>query len=308
MNATIDGARRRSDWSDDHQGEPPAADPAALQRAERTAAQQRYEAFLSSGPGETSAPGDSGPAGCDPDPSAPAVAFRKENGDADEVDLHDVKQGSIGDCYLMVSLAGLTRTPEGRALIRNAIVENKNDAGQVVSYTVTLHKPEPHGWFAPTTFAEVRVTVDGSFGCGHALARLGDHASFQETWPLLIEQAYAQCFGGYDTIGQGGTAAGALQVLTGREAEHIVLDMLTSYSETRLARQVASGQIVVLGTKRGEHPQGVVGNHAYLVTGTVVQGGKLYLDLHNPWDRDDLHVAYDDIEDSLAFVDVAAAR
>ena len=45
---------------------------------------------------------------------------------------------------------------------------------------------------------------------------------------------------------------------------------------------------------------------AYVVTGTKMEGGKLYVDLRNPWGYDQPHVAFEDIEDSVACIDVGA--
>ena len=309
MNTTIDRVCRRIDWEGDNESGPPPADPAKSERDERTAAQERYSAYLSSGAdrprGSVVACPVRAPADpiCEPAGSGPTVAFLKEAGDTDEVDPRDVTQGPLGDCYLMVSLAGLARSPEGRALLRNAIVENKNDAGQVVSYTVTLHEPERH-LFSPTTFREVQVTVDGSFGCWHAVPRADAPAGVKETWPLVIEQAYAQRFGGYQAIGGGGLAVTALEAVTGRGAEHTMPRWLGGFDRAALANQVANGKVVVLGTKDGATK--LVGRHAYLVTDTKMEGGKLYVDLHNPWGCDMPHVAFEDIEDSIQWVDVGA--
>ena len=59
-------------------------------------------------------------------PVTSPVLFRRQPADAERVDVHDVRQGWAGDCALMATLAALASTPEGRALIENAIVENKN--------------------------------------------------------------------------------------------------------------------------------------------------------------------------------------
>jgi Calpain family cysteine protease len=300
---TIDSARRRTDIHGGSDSEAPPTNEPGSPVAERAAAQARYEAFVSAGAE------DPQPCPYDqflPDSALPAALFRREENDVDEVDVADVRQGTLGDCYLMASLAALARTPEGRAVIRGAIVENTNDAGQVVSYTVTLHKPQTNG--GSTTFTPFTVTVDGtSLGCGHARARAGADHSYRETWPLVIEEAYAQTFGGYEAIGRGGYAAPAMQVLTGVPAvDH---SSLSHYSASALESDVASGKMVVFGTLQQVTMPRLEAGHAYAATATAHQNGTLMVTLHNPWaDVPDLVVRYDDVRSSLSFIDVGSPR
>jgi Calpain family cysteine protease len=301
--ATIDSFRRQTDFVGDSDSEAPPASDAGSQLAEGASARARYEAFVSAEPGN--------PEPCIDNrlldgPLPPAVLFGKEGNDVDEVDMADVQQGKLGDCYLMATLAGLARTPEGRAVIRNAIVENTNDAGQVVSYTVTLHKPQST-WMS-TTFTSVRVTVDGtSFGCNHARPREAADHTYRETWPLVIEEAFAQTFGGYEAIGQGGYAAPAMEVLTGNPAIHHT--WVSHYSVNALASDVSSGKIVVFGTACHGVMDNITPGHAYVVTATAYENGKFMVTLHNPWgDKRDLVVPYDDVRNSVSFIDVGSAR
>jgi hypothetical protein len=301
--ATIDSFRRRTDFGGDSDSEAPPASDAGSQHAEGASARARYEAFVSAEPGD--------PEPCTSDrlrdgPVPPAVLFGKEGNDPDEVDMADVQQGKLGDCYLMASLAGLARTPEGRAVIRNAIVENTNDAGQVVSYTVTLHKPQTT-WIS-TTFTSVRVTVDGtSFGGHHACPREAADHTYRETWPLVIEEAFAQTFGGYEAIGRGGFAAPAMEVLTGNPAIHHT--WVSHYSVNALASDVASGKIVVFGTVCGKVMDGMKPGHAYVVTAAAYQNGTFMVTLHNPWgDERDLVAPYHNVRGSVSFIDVGSPR
>ena len=77
-------------------------------------------------------------------PGHKAELFVKEGTDAEDVEAGDVAQNRLGDCYLMAALAGLAATPEGRALIHNALRENKDPTGNVVSYSVKLFDTEHH--------------------------------------------------------------------------------------------------------------------------------------------------------------------
>jgi hypothetical protein len=326
MNTGIDvnGLHRRTDYIQDDQTEPLPASNATTERADRAAAFERYEALVSSGCGDTSTT-----AGCIADQVPHPVLFTREGTDADAVDLHDVRQDGLGDCFLMAPLAGLARTPEGRALIKSAVAENKNDKGDVVSYSVTLHRPDRHS--SPTAFRDVTVTVTGPFVCGHATPRTDGNLS--EVWPLVIEKAYAQCFG-FDA--RGGSVADAMEVLTGREATRVRLDFSThlglgfltrwlpGYPPDRLSNDLAAKKIVVLETnesiggydgplatqaQRTAHIEAhkLFGQHAYVVTGTEEVNGRLCLILHNPWnERQPDPVPYDELGEWFASVNIAS--
>src|SRR5260370_29258556 len=145
-------ARRRTERegdASDVSGAPPTND----EEADRAAANERYEALIESSTCNY---------GCRPEDRVDRPAlFRKQDQDVDKINEHDVKQNQLEDCALMAALAGLARTPEGRAVIENAIKENKNERGEVVSYTVTLHKPPGrHGGPGPKTVTPVSVTGD----------------------------------------------------------------------------------------------------------------------------------------------------
>jgi len=234
-----------------------------------------------------------------------ALFQKQDASDADAVDSQDVLQGSIGDCYIMAPLAALASTSRGRAFIRNEIVENKNDNGDVASWTVTLHRPESH-LFGETTFCEVHVTVGGPFVEGHAQVRPG--SSQNEVWPIVMEKAFAQYAGGYNNIGRGGAPVDAMAVLTGREASYVSFDWpnrwFRSYGANEIQTDLANGKMLILSTRAdidqeaqreaslaapqtnaGAH--GLVAGHAYFVKGVEQHDGKLYVKLGNPWGNAD---------------------
>jgi len=285
-------------------GAPPAPD----ERTDRAAAYDRYNAFVAGGTCNYA---------CKPEDAVDRPAlFRKQDHDVHEIDVHDVKQNQLEDCFLMATLAGLARTPEGRSVIKNAITENKNASGEVVSYTVTLHKPQQrYGDWGGTAFTQVWINVDGQFVCGHAKARTDGNGS--EVWPLVIERAfqeykdrtYGMCNGDEK---RGGPPKIAMELLTGNEAKQTPLWSLAgyrNYSAERLQSDVDSGKIVVLDSKEtfeGANPYGLISFHAYVVTGTENCDGMLYVNLHNPYDREVQRIPYHDLEKWFAAVDVGS--
>jgi hypothetical protein len=302
-------ARREDlDGGDDFEaiaGAPDDANMAA--RAERVAANQRYDELVSAGNRPDPCLDFTGPDHdydrCVKDPVADPVLFQQQDADASAVDPKDVLQGRMGDCYLLAPLAALASSPQGRALIRGAIVENKNGAGEVVGWTVTLHRPETH-LFGRTTYCEVRISVSNSFVIGCAQIRSGNGAN--EVWPLVLEKACAQCAGGYNAIARGGTSGQILALLTGREPACVSLDRpnrwFHAYGVEQLQADLASGKPVVFDSRsdivdppaQNLAPAQLQANldahrliaaHAYFAMGVEQHDGRAFLRLGNPWGR-----------------------
>jgi hypothetical protein len=314
MTTNVDPARFRPVGPSIDQDVDAAALPATTDRDLRRLAEERLADFVS---GQSQPSPEYGP--CDVVPH-PAL-FHTESRDTQAIDLHDVQQSGFADCYLLSPLAGLTRTAEGRALIQNAITENRNGRGEVVSYTVTLHKPQMNA-LGTKTFQPVKVTVNASFECGHAEPRVQNGSA--EIWPLVVEAAYAKLAGGYPAI-QGGYPGVALEVLTGRPVEHIPVGWPAGYLTKTLKADLAAGKIVVFGTQtldpvacpnsKAKHPEGqpaaynLYSRHAYLAVGTATRDGKEYVLLHNPWNRDEPDpVPIEDVAKYFQSIDVGSAK
>ncbi len=290
----------------------PPDDASTVARAARAVANARYQVFVSR---ETSSEA-SGPSPdschdfqasshdydqCVDGPVPNPVLFQRQGTDADAVDSKDVMQGRLGDCHILAPLAALASTPRGRALIRSAVVENRNDQGKVESWTVTLHQPESH-LFGRTTFRDVHITVGGLYVVGHARAR-GENG-LNEIWPLVVEKAIAQHAGGYNQIGHGGLPTAAMALLTGCGATYVSLAWpnrwIRSYGAGELQADLANGKLVVLSTLSGiggstsadatpaqrqasVDAHGLLGGHAYFAMGVEQHDGKLFVKLGNPW-------------------------
>src|SRR4051794_10425539 len=64
--------------------------------------------------------------------------FAKGAGDAAPVDINDVRQGHMGDCYLVGALGSLAK--QAPNAVRDMVHENRDPAGNVASYTVDLYQ------------------------------------------------------------------------------------------------------------------------------------------------------------------------
>ena len=229
------------------------------------------------------------------------VLFHRQAGDADAIDARDVSQGQVADCFVFACLAALSQTPDGRDLLRRAIVENKGADGNVTGWTVTLHQRETH--FTGATFRDVQVTVDSAFVVGHGAARRAsaDKGSPQEVWPLVLEKALAKYLGGYETLNRGGDPAAVMALLVGREATSVSLDWpdrwVQGYGARELASDLAAGKFVVLISRADlaavpdapVHPgasapaHGLFADHAYFVIGVEEHDGRQLVRVGNPW-------------------------
>lgn len=225
---------------------------------------------------------------CQRAPVEHATLFGRQDNDVHEVEPSDIHQGQLGDCYLMAALGALAASGAGRALIQRSIVENRDPHGQVVSYTVMLHRPETHLLgLGRTTFTTVPITVDASFTVHSALS-CRTNAGNQEVWPLVVERAYAVFRGGYDAIRDGGRPCIAMQILTGLPAEYIpvVGGLFGSriYGAKDLQRDLQAGRLITLSTRSDVQGYGLIGDHAYFVTAGDVTtvDGRLCVKLHDP--------------------------
>jgi hypothetical protein len=240
-----------------------------------------------------------------------SVLFARQGNDARAIDPRDVKQGHIGDCWIMTPLAALAGSREGRELLESAITEHRNDDGAVTSYTVRLHEPQSH-WFGlgKKTFSDVSIEVDATFVAGQASARLSSYG--REVWPLVVEAAFAKHFGGYNVLNRGNLVSLAFELLTGREVDVRPLGILASYPPAELEADLAAGKLVVLGTRADVDPKGPYGllpHHAYQATGTTLVEGKVCVMLSSPLDQPNLRpVPLEELKASFMFVDVGKVR
>jgi hypothetical protein len=219
--------------------------------------------------------------------------FVAGDGDAQDVDPNDVRQGQLGDCYLMGGMAAVARANPD--YIRKLIVDNKDG-----TYDVTLYVPERPG---DRKGKPVTVTVSGSFpsndgGRSTRYARSADTGpKGSELWPLLIEKAWAIHKGTYTNIEGGnvnddGKFQGAISLLTNlREGYYVpenqsdrqTAEMIHAALERKMpvacdSKDLASEDEAL---KKAADAAGVVGNHAYAPVRVDLTA--MTIDLQNPW-------------------------
>jgi hypothetical protein len=218
--------------------------------------------------------------------TGPPTLFRAAPGRLD-VDIDDIGQREIGDCYLLAALGALTRSEEGRRAIRGMILENRDAAGNVLSYAVGLYRCTPPA-IEPRRMARVEITVSATLPFAHASTeRAGVPGNRAEVWVAVIEKAYAELKGGFEKTRRGAWPGEAFEALTGKTAAYAAGAV---YTARDLARDLAANKPLTLSTTllEGPNPYGLVGPHAYAIVGSRVDAhGRTCLLLKNPWGRDD---------------------
>jgi hypothetical protein len=310
----VSSARRRDDACvDDVDGSSTTATLATLpDRALRMLAQANYERLAADGrrgPVDCNKLKDADRCGTETVPNA--VLFLPPASEARPVEGSGVTQGALNDCHIMAPLAAIASSPAGLALIRSAVTESRNDKGDVV-YSVTLHQPHDH-WLGPTTYTDVKFTLDGHFDAKHAVARQDENHQ-SEVWTLVVEKAFAQYYGGYRKIDVPQSPARQMELLTGRPAVDLPLGTSSGYGAHRLECDLAAGRLVVLLSKPsfdGAGPSGIVANHGYQVANAVLVDGKLMVTLHNPWNdpkRQPQPIAFENLSKWFVSADVGTVR
>jgi Calpain family cysteine protease len=214
--------------------------------------------------------------------------------DPNSIDPNDVKQGQLGDCYLLASMAAIARAnPEA---IRR-LVSGPNPDG---TFNVTIYSDTGGAFSTKWTPKTVKVTPTfPSFTSGGpAFAERGDIDPAQggpELWVMLIEKAYAQLKGGYEDIGGGGDSGEALEAITGKKVKEYDLDDYKDFQiEATLELLTSNGHAITASPRRPsaksdlakeQDAAGVIRKHAY----TLLRYDKAskQIILRNPWGYDD---------------------
>ena len=196
----------------------------------------------------------------------------------------DVQQGQIGDCYFPAAMAAIAKhNPDA---ISNLIKDNGDG-----TYTVTFKEKD----WATGRFKDVQVKVDGDlYARSYGGALYGRSANSSdpkkmELWFPLVEKAYAQWKGSYDTIGRGGHVSDVFEDTMGVEASSLSINYTgPDRVWDQIVRNVDAKKVIGAGTY-GEDQEakytntGVYANHAYSVLGYEKSGTERFVLVRNPW-------------------------
>eukprot|EP00792_Barthelona_sp_PAP020_P006956 TRINITY_DN3092_c0_g1_i1.p1 TRINITY_DN3092_c0_g1~~TRINITY_DN3092_c0_g1_i1.p1 ORF type:complete len:1897 (+),score=572.46 TRINITY_DN3092_c0_g1_i1:247-5691(+) len=213
----------------------------------------------------------------------------------DYPDYNDVKQGEIGDCYLISSIAAIASHANGKDLIDDIICYSNVEKGVFI---VKLY----HN-FVPQFFVVDGVLPYG--GLKYARSKLS-----QEMWVGILEKSFAMLNGSYQAIGNGGaTSLGYIAFLRAVADCIFTKDIDSDKSELLLqlmiyAKQNHSVMFSLSSPNKGQgdtsKSSGIVDGHAFslLDVATDVRGsdGKLHtlVKIRNPWGYQEWDGPFDD--------------
>ena len=196
----------------------------------------------------------------------------------DGVSFDDVVQGSIANCYMVGAFSAVAQANPDT--IKNAIKENADG-----TFTVRFYEKQYGGVMKP-----VDITVDKDLPQSSMDSlRYGKSRDAKELWVGVLEKAYAQWKGNYETIGNGGYPGEVIAALTGKS---------TSYSSAKYTDQNvlfnsikngAANKKPMTAPTHGKDSgvdyagTGVYAWHVYTVLGAVEENGAKYVQLRNPW-------------------------
>jgi hypothetical protein len=212
----------------------------------------------------------------------PTYAYRQASGSlfVNGASYTDVRQGGLGDCYVLASLAEVAL--QNASAIYNMFIVNGDG-----TYTVRFF----HGSVAEYVTVDSFLPTNGN---GYfVFANMGGYSgsASNELWVALAEKAYVQMnesgwlrpsvYGGgqnvYTAI-SGGWMYQSLGQITGQST---LAYQSVSGSMTALASAFNAGKSICLGSISDPPNSNVVGNHAYAVLG--VNTTNQTVTVFNPW-------------------------
>ncbi len=243
------------------------------------------------------------------------TAFVRGPGDLNDIDPNDVRQGGLGDCYLLSSLAAVARANPG--LIRRLV--RKVDAH---SYEVTLYAKD-HFWEERTPHT---IRVSDQFPVeanGRAAYAKPSDAGREgpELWVMLFEKAYATLEGSYADIVGGSGEEGMSLLLAGGATTHATSDYSATALGKLLYEHLRAHRPVTTGTTHGNVPlwsdelkqsypwlpdwfkdrslsrgrqAGAVAFHEYSIAQVDLKSRKIHI--QNPWGFSHLVLSFEDYQ------------
>jgi hypothetical protein len=208
--------------------------------------------------------------------------YLTEPGETTAIDVYDINQGQLGDCFLLSSIGEI-------ALLKPSFISNMIHANSNGTETVTLYKAANGTLptFGTTSFKATTETVTNVFPSDSVNNGASQDVvgGVKEIWPQVLENAVAQLDGGYGGIANGGNPVIAMEELTGHAATYIAPTSLTLAALLGFSN---AGDLIVMDTS--SQPgllDNLVSNHAYMFDGVTGSGTSAAVKLLNPWGNDE---------------------
>ena len=181
---------------------------------------------------------------------------------------NDIRQGAVGDCYFLASLASLADTDPGTI---EQMVAPMGDGTYAVRY---YRNGQP-----------VYVRVDAELPGSSFSPRYAKLTPDGELWVALAEKAYAQFRYGENSYASisGGWMDPVYRAVTGLWTTR--LWPTSSNVASSMASHLAAGHAVTVGSNSNAASP-IVGLHAYMVKSVEVNAGETHVTVYNPWGLD----------------------
>jgi Calpain family cysteine protease len=215
-------------------------------------------------------------------PVAPTqTLYLTEAGTAGAINLNDIHQGQIGDCFLLSSIGEIAMLKPG--FISGMIHAGDNGTETVTLYEGTNGRPVTSITNALKAVSETVTNVFPTYAVNNGAGQ-DVQGNLKEIWPQVLENAVATLGGGYASIAYGGSPVLAMETLTGHAASYM---SPASLSFATLQGFIAAGDLIVMDTlPNGALPDGLVNNHAYMFESVSGSGASATVHLANPWGFD----------------------
>ena len=183
---------------------------------------------------------------------------------------NDIRQGSVGDCYFMASLASLADQDPG--VIRQMIAPMGDG-----TYAVRFYR----------SGQPVYVRVDAQLPAYYGTPAYAKLSPTGELWAALAEKAYAQFRSGANSYASlnGGWMSTVYQEVTGAATSDSWIGGSGSSVTQFISSQLAAGHALSAGTSSSAAGP-FAGGHAYMIKSIETTGDGTYVTVFNPWGFD----------------------
>jgi hypothetical protein len=219
----------------------------------------------------------------------------------DDICLHDINQGMIGDCWFL-SAIDFSISSE---LYRESLKENVRSVDKH-TVSVSLYDTKSGEW--KTTYVDTRLLVNGDY-IPTTLSVLSKTPS--EIWPAMLEKGLAKMCGGYKNIEGGWMSEGMCFLHGGRGYFISSHDLVPKMLEDDTFIDRFATDLLVLYEKgygfftawekdafTSIRKKGLVDSHAYSLLDLKNVDGEWVFKIKNPWGKFEWNGKYSDKDDS----------
>ncbi len=216
----------------------------------------------------------------------------------------DAKQGMLGDCYFIAALASIA--DKNADAVRNMFIDNGDE-----TYTIRFYGGSASGSrTADYVTVNRRLPAYSNGALGYSSYGMSILSAATPLWIAFAEKAYAQ----WNETGQAGRdGTNRYAAIEGGWMANVNAQVLgynssnyafASSSKQTLVDALNSTKSVTLGTMQNASAGGLVGSHAYSITGYNATTDTF--SLHNPWGvSHPTHLSWSQLQSNCSYFVVA---